>query len=52
MALTKLFVAFALFVSSVTFEEQVLMTKDGISSTWNVSFSTSISHAAQQQSNF
>lgn len=48
MNFTKLMVAFAIFVSSVSFEEQVLMTKDGISSTWNVSFGTTVSYALEQ----
>ncbi len=46
MKFFKLFIAAAFFVTSITFEEQVLVTKAGIDSTWDVTFSTPVSHAA------
>ena len=48
MKFFKVFVAAALFMTSVTFEEQILISKSGIDSSWNVTFSTPISHAAMQ----
>lgn len=47
MKFFKIFVAAAFFLTSVTFEEQILVTKNGIDSTWAVTFSTPVSsHAA------
>jgi hypothetical protein len=37
----KLILAIALFVTSVSFEEQVLVTDQGLASTWEVSVGTS-----------
>ncbi len=39
MKFAKFFIAAALFVSSVTYERQVLMTANGIDSSWDVSIS-------------
>ncbi len=46
MKFFKLFIAAAFFVTSVTYEEQILVTKAGVDSTWEVTFSTPVSHAA------
>ena len=45
MKFFKMFVAAALFMTSVTFEEHIIVSKSGIDSTWNVTFSTPVSHA-------
>lgn len=37
--ISKLMVAFALFVSSVTFERQLTATQNGLASNWEVSIS-------------
>ncbi len=37
----KLFLAVALFVTSVSYEEQVIVTDQGLASTWEVSVGTS-----------
>lgn len=39
--MTKLVMAFAFFMSSLTYESQVISTKDGLQSSWNVSISVS-----------
>ncbi len=49
MKFFKLFIAAALFVTNMTYEEQILVTKAGIDSTWEVTFSTPISHAADTE---
>lgn len=49
MKFFKLLVAIAFFVTSVTYEEQILVTKAGIDSTWEVTFSTPISHALEAE---
>lgn len=46
MKFFKMFIAAAFFVTSVTYEEQILVTKAGIDSTWEVTFSTPVSYAA------
>lgn len=46
MKFFKVFIAAALFTTSVSFEEQILVSKTGIESTWSVTFSTPVSHAA------
>lgn len=52
MKFFKLFIAAAFFVTSVTFEEQILVSKAGIDSTWDVTFSTPVSHAAAAKAAF
>lgn len=52
MKFFKLFIAAAFFVTSVTYEEQILVTKAGIDSTWDVTFSTPVSHAAAAKAAF
>lgn len=41
MRLTKLLMAFAFFMTSVTFESQIITTKNGLDNNWTVSISTS-----------
>lgn len=48
----KLMLAVALFVTSVSFEEQVLITDQGLASTWEVSVGTSNAMALQQAYEF
>ena len=48
MKIAKFFIALALFVTSVTFQEQVIMTKNGIDVSWDVTVSTQVSHAAME----
>lgn len=52
MKFFKLFIAAAFFVTSVTYEEQILVSKAGIDSTWEVTFSTPVSHAAAAKAAF
>lgn len=52
MKFFKLFIASALFVTNITFEEQVLVTKTGIDSTWDVTFSTPVSQAQYEAAAF
>ncbi len=40
MGMTKLFIAALMFVTSVTFDSQVLVTKNGLDSNWDISVST------------
>lgn len=49
MKFFKLFLAVALFVTNVTMEEQYMVTKAGIDSTWEVTFSTPMSHALEAE---
>lgn len=48
MKFFKLFVAVALFVTSVSFEEQIMVSQNGIDSTWEVTFNTPIANAAME----
>lgn len=43
----KLILAVALFVSSVSFEQQVLQTKNGLDNSWSVSIHTTNSAFAR-----
>ncbi len=52
MRFAKFAIALALFVTSVSFQEQVLMTKNGIDVTWKTSITTSQSFALQQEAAF
>lgn len=45
MNVCKLMIAFSLFVSSVSFEQQVLSTKSGMDVSWNATISVSQSFA-------
>jgi hypothetical protein len=45
MRITKFVVAALLFVSSVSFEQQVLVTKNGMDSTWETSISSNSAYA-------
>lgn len=47
MSISKAFLALALFVSSVSYEQQVLQTKNGLSSSWDVTVNVSNSYALQ-----
>lgn len=49
MKFFKVFVAAALFVTSVTVEEQILVSKSGVDSSWSVTFSTPVSHAVYNE---
>lgn len=48
----KLMLAVALFVTSVSFEEQVIVTDQGLASTWELSVGTSNAMALQQAMEF
>ncbi len=48
MSLSKVFIAFALFFSSVSIEQQVINSKQGLTSSWSVSVGVSQSYALQQ----
>jgi len=48
----KLILAVALFVTSVSFEEQVLVTDQGLASSWEVSVGTSNAMALMQAMEF
>lgn len=48
----KLMLAMALFVTSVSFQEQVIMTDQGLASTWEVSVGTQNSMAAAMAMEF
>lgn len=45
MNVSKLLIAFALFLSSVSIEQQVLTTKSGMDVSWNATISVSQSFA-------
>lgn len=47
MKFFRVFIAAAAFFTSVTFEEQIIVSKTGIDSTWDVTFSTPVSYAAK-----
>lgn len=48
MKFFRVFVAALAFLTSVTYEEQILVTKNGIDATWEVTFSSPVSsHAAE-----
>jgi hypothetical protein len=48
----KLVLAVALFVTSVTFEEQVIVTDQGLASTWEVSVGTPSAMALEHYAEF
>jgi hypothetical protein len=48
----KLVLAVALFVTSVTFEEQIIVTDQGLASTWEVSVGSSNAMALAMYNEF
>lgn len=52
MKLAKFVIALALFVTSVNYQEQVIVTKSGIDVTWKASIVTSQSFAAMEANQF
>ncbi len=48
----KLMLAVALFVASVSFEEQVIVTDQGLASAWEVSVGTSSAMALEHYAEF
>lgn len=50
MKFFKLFIAVALFTTSVTFEDQIIVSKAGIDSTWSVTFNTPVANAMMNES--
>jgi type 1 fimbria pilin len=48
MKFLKFTLALAMFVTSVTFQETVIMTKDGVASTWGATVSSNQAFALMQ----